>query len=140
MVEAVGGPDCPGLLVYPLKTSITIKEFAMKISALFGVAVALLSTVALAHDLTYMGPIKANETKTVKVELPAGKLTIEVYSSSPSTKFNCQFQSGYGSVVFEQANTYRCVGRVLIQSDSTLNVSVKNLGADSDYKIWVHDS
>lgn len=112
----------------------------MKFTALFGAALALFSTVALAHDLTYMGPIKANETKSVKVELPAGKLTVEVFSSSPETKFNCQFQSGYGSVVFEQTNTHRCVGKVVTQSESTLNVSVKNLGMDSDYKIWVHDS
>ena len=112
----------------------------MKLPALFGTALILFSTVALAHDLTYMGQIKASETKTVRVELPAGKLTVEVFSSSPETKFNCQFQSGYGSVVFEQTNTPRCVGKVVIQSDTTLHVSVKNLGKETDFKIWVHDS
>lgn len=112
----------------------------MKLSTLFGAALVLFSTAALAHDLTYMGPIKANETKNVKVELPAGKLTVEVFSSSPETKFNCQFQTGYGSPVFEQTNTSRCVGRLVNQSDTTMSVSVRNLGRDSDYKIWVHDS
>jgi len=110
----------------------------MKFSAMFTAAILLVSATALAHDLTYMGPIKSNETKNVKVELPAGKLAIEVYSTSPDTKFNCQFQATYG-VVFEQLNTSRCVGRTVTQSDTTLNVSVHNLGKDSDYKIWVHD-
>lgn len=140
MVEAVGGPDCPGLLAYPLKTSTISKDTDMKTSALFGVALALFSTAALAHDLTYMGQLKASETKTVKVELPAGKLTVEVFSSSPETKFNCQFQSGYGSVIFEQTNTPKCVGKIVTQSDTSLQVSVKNLGKDTDFKIWVHDS
>ena len=111
----------------------------MKLPSIIGAAILFVSSVALAHDLTYLGPIKANETKNVKIELPAGKLAIEVFSSSPETKFNCQFQSGYGGVVFEQTNTPRCVGKVVIQSDNSMIVSVKNLGADSDYKIWVHD-
>lgn len=111
----------------------------MKLSSIIGATILFISAVALAHDLTYLGPIKANETKNVKVELPAGKLAIEVFSSSPETKFNCQFQSGYGGVVFEQTNTPRCVGKVVIQSDNSMIVSVKNLGKDSDYKIWVHD-
>lgn len=111
----------------------------MKISAIIGAAILLVSSVAFAHDLTYLGPIKSNETKNVRVELPAGKLTIEVYSSSPETKFNCQFQSGYGSAVLEQTNTYRCVSKFVTQSDTTLMVSVKNLSKDSDFKIWVHD-
>jgi len=111
----------------------------MKFSAMFAAAILLVSVTALAHDLTYMGPIKANETKNVKVELPTGKLTIEVYSSSPDTKFNCQFQAGYGGVVLEQVDTHRCVGRFVTQSDTTMSVGVRNLGRDSDYKIWVHD-
>ncbi len=112
----------------------------MKISSIIAAAILLVTTTALAHDLTYMGPIKANETKTVKVEIPSGRLTVEVYSSSPDTKFNCQFQTGYGGIVFEQTNTSRCVGRLVNQSDATMSVSVRNLGKDSDYKIWVHDS
>lgn len=112
----------------------------MKFPAIITAAILLVSATALAHDLTYLGPIKANETKSVKVELPIGKLTVEVYSTSPDTKFNCQFQSGYGGIVFEQTNTSRCVGRIVTQSESTMSVSVKNLGKDSDYKIWVHDS
>ena len=111
----------------------------MKISTIFATAILLVSTTALAHDLTYLGPIKAKETKSVKVELPVGKLTVEVYSSFPDTKFNCQFQAGYGGVVFEQTNVSRCVSKLTIRSETTMSVSVQNLGKDSDYKIWVHD-
>ena len=110
----------------------------MKFPAIIA-TILFVSTTALAHDLTYLGPIKSNETKNVKVELPAGKLLVEVYSSSPETKFNCQFQSGYGSVTFEQTNVSRCMSKIVTQSDTTLIVSVKNLSKDSDYKIWVHD-
>jgi hypothetical protein len=112
----------------------------MKFPTIITAAILLVSATAFAHDLTYLGPIKANETKNVRVEIPAGKLTVEVYSSSPDTKFNCQFQTGYGGVVFEQVDTHRCVGRFVTQSDATMNVGVHNLGKDSDYKIWVHDS
>jgi hypothetical protein len=112
----------------------------MKFSTIVTAAILLFSSTALAHDLTYMGPIKSNETKSVKVELPAGKLVIEVFSSSPETKFNCQFQSGYGGIVFEQTNTSKCVGRTVTNSDTNITVRVTNLGPDSDYKIWVHDS
>jgi hypothetical protein len=123
-----------------IKNQRNLKDTVMKISALFGAAIVLFSAVAFAHDLTYTGPIKAGETKTVRVEIPVGKMTIEVFSSFPDTKFNCQFQSGYGGIVFEQTNTSRCVGRTIVQSETTMGVSVHNLGKDADYKIWVHDS
>jgi hypothetical protein len=112
----------------------------MKLTSLLGAALVLFATTAFAHDLTYFGPIKAKETKTVKVDLPAGKLTIEVTSSGTDTKFNCQFSSSYGGVVFEQLNVTKCLGNVVAQSDSSMNLTVTNLGKDSDYRIWVHDT
>lgn len=112
----------------------------MKISTLFGAAALLLATTALAHDLTYMGPIKSKETKTVRVELPSNsKLSVEVFSTY-DTKFNCQFSSSYGGIVFEQTNTDRCVTSVNVTSESSMSVSVTNLGKDADYRIWVHDA
>lgn len=153
MVEASGScPDCPMVLpvsiiklvnfcfaTVKIVDTYMVEYTTMKITTMIGAAILFVSSVALAHDLTYLGPIKANETKNVKVELPTGKLTIEVTSSSPETRFNCQFQSGYGGVVFEQTNTDKCIGKTVTQSDTSLTVSVKNLGKDSDYKIWVHD-
>jgi hypothetical protein len=113
----------------------------MKLTSLtLGAAFVLLATTAFAHDLTYLGPIRAKETKTVKVDLPPGKLTIEVTSSGTNTKFNCQFSTNYGGVVFEQLNVSKCLGNVVVQSDSSINVGVTNLGSDSDYRIWVHDT
>lgn len=112
----------------------------MKISTLFGIAVLLFATSALAYDLTYLGPIKAKESKTVRVELPRGPLTLEVSSSFKDTKFNCQFSASYGGVVFEQNNTDRCIANVNSTSDNSMSVTVTNLGKDSDYRIWVHDA
>ena len=129
----------PGLLVLPLKTSAISIGIIMKLTSLLGVAVVLLATTAFAHDLTYLGPIRSRETKTVKVDLPPGKLTIEITSSGTDTKFNCQFSASYG-IVFEQLNVIKCLGNVVTQSDSSMNVSVTNLGKDSDYRIWVHDT
>jgi hypothetical protein len=103
-------------------------------------AVILLATTVFAHDLSYLGPIKAGATKTVKVDLPAGRLTVEVTSSSAETKFNCQFSYSYGGVVDEQRDTHKCLRNFLVQSDSSMSVSVTNLGKESDYKIWVHDT
>lgn len=112
----------------------------MKLSLLFGLAIALVSTTALAYDLTYLGPIKSKETKVVRVDLPSGKLEVDVTSDDPATRFNCQFSSNYGGVVFEQSNVAKCVANVNMQSDTSVNVSVTNLTADSSYRIWVHDS
>lgn len=112
----------------------------MKLSALFGVAIVFLSATALAYDLTYLGPIKAKETKVIKVELPAGKLAVDVTSDDEGTHFNCQFASTYGGVVFEQNNVTKCVANVNTQSDTSMTVSVTNLGKDSSYKIRVHDA
>lgn len=138
VVEAVGGPDCPGLLVLPLKTSAISKDTVMKLSALFGVAIVLFSTVASAYDLTYLGPIKSRETKSVKVELPVGKLAIDVSSDDSDTKFNCQFSSAYG-IMFEQNNVAKCSANVSVTSDTSMTVSVTNLSKDTHYKIWVHN-
>lgn len=111
------------------------------ISLTLGTALVLLATTAFAHDLTYFGPIKAGATKTVKVDLPVGKLTVEITSSSLDTKFNCQFSySSYGGVVDEQRDTHKCLRNFIVQSDSSMNVSVTNLDKDSDYRIWVHDT
>lgn len=111
----------------------------MKITALFGAAVLLFATSVLAYDLTYMGPIKSKETKTVRVELPSNsKLTVEVFSTY-DTKFTCQFSASYGGVVFEQPNTDRCVLNLNTTTDTSMTVGVSNLGKDADYRIWVHD-
>lgn len=112
----------------------------MKLSALFGVAIVFLSATALAYDLTYLGPIKAKETKAVRVDLPTGKLAVEVTSDDEVTRFNCQFASTYGGVVFEQNNVARCFTNVNTQSDTSMTVSVTNLGKDSSYKIRVRDA
>lgn len=112
----------------------------MKLTTLLGAAVVLISATAFAHDIGYICPIKSKETKTVKVDLPAGKLTVEVTASVPNTTFNCQFSSTYGGVVDEQKNTQKCLRNFIVQSDSSMNVSVTNLGKDADYRVWVHDT
>ena len=112
----------------------------MKFSTLFGVAALTFATSALAHDLTYMGPIKSKETKSVRVEIPGNsKLAVEVFSTY-DTKFNCQFSASYGGVIFEQTDTARCVTKVTTSSDTSMTVNVTNLGKDADYRIWVHDA
>jgi hypothetical protein len=111
----------------------------MKLSALFGVAIVFISATALAYDLTYLGPIKAKETKAVKVELPAGKMAVEVTSDDADTRFNCQFVGSTYGVVFEQNNVAKCFTNVNVQSDTIMTVNVTNLGKESSYKIWVHD-
>ena len=112
----------------------------MKLTHLLGAAIVLFASTASAHDLTYTGPIKEHETKNIKVELPAGKLTVEVFSSGGDTKFNCSFATSYAGVVFVQNNTPKCVGNVVMTSDSSMMVTVTNLSKESDYKIWVHDT
>ena len=112
----------------------------MKFTHLLGAAIVLFAATSFAHDLTYIGPIKSQESKSVKVDLPAGRLTIEVTSSNADTKFDCWFAAPYGGVTDVQKDTHKCLRNFIIQSDSTMNVSVYNLGKESDYRIWVHDT
>jgi|SRR5579885_628846 len=111
----------------------------MKITSLFAAAALLVAVPALAYDLTYMGPIKAKETKSIKVHLPDGKSQVEVWASD--AKINCQFATAtYGGVVIEQNAVARCNIIPIVKGDTDIVVSVTNLeNKDSDYRIWVHD-
>lgn len=110
----------------------------MKFSSLFVIAGLLIAAPALAYDLTYMGPVKAKETKTVKVHLPDGKSQIEVWTDDG--KVSCQFAtSTYGGVVVEQNEVSRCNIVPVVKGETDIMVSVTNLGKDSNYRIWVHD-
>ncbi len=111
----------------------------MKLSALIGAAIVLFATTAFAYDLTYLSPIKAKETKAIKVDLPAGKLKVEVFSDDSDSKFNCQFTTIYGGIVFEQTNVVKCSVNVDVQNDTTMTATVTNLGKDTQAKIWVHN-
>jgi hypothetical protein len=113
----------------------------MKLSSLFVVAALCVAAPALAYDLTYLGPIKAKETKSIKVHLPEGKSKVEIWSPSDNGKVTCQFGTAtYGGVVVEQSNVSRCVILPAVSSETDITVSVTNLeNKDSDYRIWVHD-
>jgi hypothetical protein len=113
----------------------------MKLSSLLAAAVLLVAGTALAYDLTYLGPIKTKETKTVKVRLPDGKSKIEVWSPSGNGKVTCRFATAtYGGVVVEQSNVDRCIILPIVSGETDITVSVTNLeNKDSDYRIWVHD-
>jgi hypothetical protein len=111
----------------------------MKLASLLTVAALCVALPAMAYDLTYMGPIKSKETKSVKVHLPDCKSQVEVWSSDG--KISCQFATAtYGGVVVEQNNVARCNIIPIVKGDTDIVVNVTNLeNKDSDYRIWVHD-
>jgi len=109
------------------------------IYSLIALSIVFVTGAAFAHDLTYLGPIKNKESVSLKLELPKGELTVEVFSSDKDTKFNCDFGFTYGEVVLEQTNTSKCFGNFNVTSHSAMLMKVTNLSKDSDYKIWVHN-
>lgn len=113
----------------------------MKLISSIVLAALLVAVPAFAYDLSYIGPIKAKETKSVNVFLPDGKSRVDVSSGGAATKFNCKFQTAsYGGVVLEQNNTAKCSILPVVRGDTQIVVTLTNLGSDSDYKIWVHDA
>lgn len=110
----------------------------MKYISTIILAILLVTTPAFAHDLTYYGPLKAKESKSVNVDLPAGKLTIEVFSTT-GAKLDCKFVAL--GVAFEQNNSPKCLVNVNVVSTGHIAVEVSNPeNKESDYKIWVHDT
>jgi hypothetical protein len=99
----------------------------------------LLSGMAIAHDMTYSGPIKRNESVSVKLELPQGELVIDVASSDQNTKFNCDFGFAWGEVVLEQHGVSKCYGNFNVAAYSHMLMKITNLSGDSNYKIWVRN-
>lgn len=112
----------------------------MKLISLIGVAALFVATSAFAYDMSYMGPIKAKETKSIKIHLPAGKSIVEVWSPGGNSKFNCQFAASAYGVEFEQTNTTKCLINPLVKDDMDIQVNITNLEASqTDWRIWVHD-
>lgn len=112
----------------------------MKLTNLLIAAVLTFASSALAYDLSYLGPIKAKETKSIKVHLPVGKTQIEVWSPSDGGKITCRFGTSLYGVVLEQSNTAKCTINPVVKDETDMTVDVTNLeNKDSDYRIWVHD-
>jgi hypothetical protein len=97
------------------------------LSALIATVALTVSTTALAsNDWTMIGQLKANETKPVKVMIPAGDLTIEVFSDQGGVEFTCQFYDASGNLGLEQHHAVRCVGNVNSLRHSYLTVKITN--------------
>lgn len=113
----------------------------MKFINLIVLAALCITTPALAYDMSYIGPIKSKETKSIKVHLPDGKSRIEVWSPNGNGKLTCKFATAsYGGMEFEQTNTTKCVINPLVKNNLEIIISITNLeNKDSDWRIWVHD-
>lgn len=96
-----------------------------------------ITTSASAYDLTYIGRIKAKETKSVKIYLPEGKSQVDVWDGG---KITCQYNSSgiYGPTI-EQANVSKCSITIVSPHDSDMWISLSNLEEkDNDFNIQVH--
>lgn len=104
------------------------------------IAGVLLSTSiadAKIADTIYLGSLKAHETKSVRVTVPQGKNTIEVFNPYFETKFNCSFTDATTRFTgLEQLNVPKCHGTVTNDHIIVFDVEVTNLsGYDIDYRI-----
>jgi len=112
----------------------------MKLVSLATVAVLFLALPA--YDMSYMGPIKAKETKQVKIHLPSGRSTVEVWEPTDNGKLDCKFAtSAYSGIEVEQDNTNKCIISFDVKDDTDYMVKISNLEVkDSNWRIWVHDT
>lgn len=108
----------------------------MKFYSIIIVFVILIAAPALAYDLTYFGPLKAKEARSLEIQIPKGKSIIDV-SSTNDSPLNCKFGTSFGLSVLQNN---KCKLYVLSDSLSHMSVEISNpLDKSSDYKIWVHD-
>lgn len=88
------------------------------------------------NDLTMLGNLKANETKPVKVYIPVGNLTIQVFSTKEDNEFTCRFLDGAGNVGLEQKHATKCVGNFTSNQHGHITVVILNeQNRAVDYKI-----
>ena len=109
----------------------------MKITSLFGAAILCLATSAFAHDMTYIGQVKPHETVTWKVELPEGKSTTQVSTSTPET-ISCTFYNSEGMVIFDAKSVSFCLYDRDIPADTISALITNESNQVLSLNIWVH--
>lgn len=103
------------------------------------IAIVCIAMPALAYDMTYVGDVVAKSTKTVKVTLPIGKSTVEVFSTTNDHKFNCQFGVD-GRIHTEQQNVTKCLINPTVDSETKFDITIVNLeDKNLDYRIVIQD-
>ena len=96
---------------------------------------ALLLAIALfitskVSDTTYLGTLKAHETKTTKVAVPAGQTTIEVFNPVDETRFTCVFvETAIGTVQLTQTDVGVCRWALNTKVPVVISVNATNLAA-----------
>lgn len=112
----------------------------MKFPTILGAAVLFIASTAMAYDMTYMSSLNPRETKSVAINLPAGKSMTEVWGTNGET-ISCTFiDPGTGNAAYQAKNVQRCVGRADLSLPSNLTVKITNSDMKSfEFRIWVHD-
>ena len=84
--------------------------------------------IAGVPNYTYIGLLKPSEIRTVKISVPAGQTTIDVYNPYNETKFDCEFKdTATGFVGLEQKNVVACSGKINTKAPLVIEVKTKNL-------------
>lgn len=117
----------------------------MKISRIVICSLFLLGlTIAAdvqAKEKTYMGSLKAKETKTITVELDKGKSEIDAFPEDEQSKINCQFIDLDGSVLLDLKNVNICAGKTTLDLPWPLKVKLTNTeNKEINFRIEVHGS
>lgn len=110
----------------------------MKYLTTFILAAGLLiaSSATADNDITMLGNLKANETKPVKVYIPVGNLTVQVFSTKEDNEFTCRFLDGSGNLGLEQKHATKCVGNFTSNQHGHITVVILNeQNRAVDYKI-----
>jgi hypothetical protein len=115
----------------------------MKILTPFILVAGLLvaSSAVADNDLTMLGNLKPNESKPVKVYIPVGELTIQVFSTKDDNEFTCRFLDGAGNLGLEQKHATKCVGHFTSNQHGHITVVILNeQNRAIDYKIVLQKS
>lgn len=90
--------------------------------------IAALFSIGKLSDTTYIRSLNSNETQSVKVAIPEGHTTIEVFNPYEETKLNCSFTDVSTKFTgLEEKNTNVCRGTVNTKFPLVIEVKTTNL-------------
>lgn len=100
---------------------------------------ALILAPTQSHDRTLTGTLKAGSTLLQKIDVPAGRVTVEAWANG--SKINCKFYDGSGNLGLTVNNAGRCAGTSSMTQPWFISIGITSAeNKDIEYTIWVHPS
>lgn len=104
---------------------------------IFIILAALLLAPASGPERTYGGTLKAGLSLVQRVDVPAGRVTVEAWANG--SKINCKFYDGSGNLGLTVPHATRCAGTSNMTQPWYVSIEISSAeNKDIEYTIWMH--